>query len=475
MTKVLIINENTLPKSGQHRLTKPKYLFPFSSQHSPTYLRGNFKVVVSELARIITKYQLKKNELNAIGYQYYEGAHKLSEYIANSKQIDFEDDVARVDFIRFIDTYLFNNDGQMKIIHTYLYNFIGESEPNQTVLRSIAEFINSVFVGNNKEIQDIFKNKETDDVLTKLIIEEINCLVEERDNSSKRKYSNILPGFVKLFREDIKFLVQHKDFFIANFEMFMNYYIFMYICQSVIQFEKLLQGNEEEVQPIYFALDWEAVTKKRPVANHISGYKFIKEHANNLFANEFVLRLLSHNTFNADSEGDLKDSLEVYSYQKLITEIEARGESSVQQCVVDLKNMIQNYIEWAKVEDPPEIPNSIKELLTVLLRLVKKEMPLGVQVRYGQSLDYLGHGMFLKQRGSLGYLLNVQHDFLMLMTAVIVKDERMPFKTLLKEFEKRGIAFDRHSIEEIVTLFNNHNILDKKSDSGDAQYVKPIL
>ncbi|MGR5981745.1 DNA phosphorothioation-dependent restriction protein DptG [Bacillus cereus] len=27
----------------------------------------------------------------------------------------------------------------------------------------------------------------------------------------------------------------------------------------------------------------------------------------------------------------------------------------------------------------------------------------------------------------------------------------------------------------IIELFDSHNILDKKSDSGDAQYVKRIL
>ena len=43
------------------------------------------------------------------------------------------------------------------------------------------------------------------------------------------------------------------------------------------------------------------------------------------------------------------------------------------------------------------------------------------------------------------------------------------------EFEKRGIALDRYSKKEVMNLFDNLNIIDKKSDSGDAQYVKPIL
>ena len=74
-----------------------------------------------------------------------------------------------------------------------------------------------------------------------------------------------------------------------------------------------------------------------------------------------------------------------------------------------------------------------------------------------------------------GYVLNIKHDFLLLLTAVSVKDNRIPLKDLFVEFEKRGVAFDQYSKKEIISLLDSHNILDKKSDSGDAQYVKPIL
>ena len=48
-------------------------------------------------------------------------------------------------------------------------------------------------------------------------------------------------------------------------------------------------------------------------------------------------------------------------------------------------------------------------------------------------------------------------------------------KQLFIEYEKRGVYFDRYSRESIVELLNKLNLIEKKSDSGDAQYVKPIL
>ena len=471
MEPVLVVDDIQWPSTVKHTLSKPKKLFPFITKNT-TQLAGNFHIVISEMARNITRYELKKHELDKIMYQYHEGAQKLSEFIANSEAIDFQgDDEAKVDFIRFIDAYLFKGD-QINIIHSYLYNFIGESESNQSMLRNLAEFLSNVFVGDDEEIHKIFKDKETDDILTKLIITEIDKLVETKKGGAYELYSNIFPNLTQLYRDDIKFLMKHKEYFIANFELITNFYSLMYTIQSVIQFEKLTKGDYENAQPMYFALEWESVTKKRAVAGNLTGYKFVKEYATNLFAHEYVLRLLSHNIFNKHIE----TGKEVMGYSTLLHQIESHGPQYVAQFQEDLKRLIETYRKWSeKDHEPFVLGETTEERINQLFNLVSQRMHDDAQKKFGQSIEFLGRGTFLKQRGSLGYLFNITHDFLILMTAVIVKDERMPFKTLLKEFEKRGVAFDRHSVEEIIAVFNSHNILDKKSDSGDAQYVKPIL
>ena len=48
-------------------------------------------------------------------------------------------------------------------------------------------------------------------------------------------------------------------------------------------------------------------------------------------------------------------------------------------------------------------------------------------------------------------------------------------KRLFKEYEKRGIYLDGTSKEYLQEFFTKLNLIDKKSDSGDAQYVKRIL
>ena len=46
---------------------------------------------------------------------------------------------------------------------------------------------------------------------------------------------------------------------------------------------------------------------------------------------------------------------------------------------------------------------------------------------------------------------------------------------MFKEYEKRGVYLDRTSKEILQEYFAKLNIIDKKSDSGDAQYVRRIL
>lgn len=471
MEQILLKNEIDFPKTVTHTLRDSKKLFPFRTKNT-AHIKGNFNIVISDLARLITGYKLNTKKLDELAFHHFEGSNKLSEFIANSDQIQFGSEEAKVDFIRFIDNYLFN-DENINIIHTYLYNFIGESEVNQSILRNLAEFIKDVLIAQDSEIKEIFTDKETDDILMKLILGEVDQLISSKPLKHEQGYSDILPIFTQIFREDLKFLMKHKDYFIANFEVIINYYTFMYAIQCLRKFGKFTNGNFGETEPLYFALEWEAVTKKRPVASSLHGYKLVKEQSMDLFPHEYTLRLLSYNIFNRMADGK-----EIVDYSTLYKQIESHGEHYIAQFKKDLKELIQTYSNWAnKGKEIPELEfeETVDGLFNQLFKLVKDKMNDGAMANYGSSIEKLGQGVFLKSRGNLGNLLNISHDFLILMTSVIVKDKRMPFKTLLLEFEKRGIIFDRYSIEEIINLFNNHNILDKKSDSGDVQYVKPIL
>ena len=56
-----------------------------------------------------------------------------------------------------------------------------------------------------------------------------------------------------------------------------------------------------------------------------------------------------------------------------------------------------------------------------------------------------------------------------------IRKDKIKLKDLFEEYKRRGIYFDRDSQSKIVDLFEKLNIIEKKSDSGDAQYVRSIL
>ena len=54
-------------------------------------------------------------------------------------------------------------------------------------------------------------------------------------------------------------------------------------------------------------------------------------------------------------------------------------------------------------------------------------------------------------------------------------DGKVKLSVLFDKFEERGLVFDRESKRKIIELFEKMNFLEKRSDSGDAQYVKSDL
>ncbi|WP_375105968.1 DNA phosphorothioation-dependent restriction protein DptG [Lysinibacillus fusiformis] len=470
MDRVLKIEDIDLLQGKFHILKKPRQIFPFNT-HGARTVQNNFRPVVSELARLITNLKIDQKQLDDLQYEHLKGVQKISEYIGRNTDLDFmNDEVAKVNFIRFLEEFLFKSgSGDINIVHPYLYN-IGDCNTKDAVVKNLSSFSKEILIGDDPELQKIFTKIEADDVLMDLIVSSLQkLLVENKKGQKARNYQDLFPHLTKLYREDLHFMMQHNEFFLENFEVLTNYYTFMYAVQGTIQFPKFTNGNYDEATPLYFVLDWESITKKRSAASPVLGYKMVKQYASQLFAHEHVLGQLSYNILNKDN-----DYSEVKNYRDLVEEIDSLGSKYTEQFRNDLKDWIKAYSAWAEIETP-NLGDSVEDLLKMLLEQVIEGMNDKAQEKYGSSIEHIGLGTFLKQRGSLGYLFNITHDFLMMMTAVIVKDERMPLKTLLGEFEKRGMAFDRFSIIEIVTLFNTHNLLDNKSDSGDAQYVKPIL
>ena len=459
-----------LAEKKKHDTGRVMDVVPFLSKRTQS-LTTQFYKMIGEYVRHITEIKVDEKAISSEILEYETEKNVLSEHIAS--KIEFEDDEARYDFVRFIDEYLFKQE-RMNTIHPYLFNFIPIEKKLTNEFSKYAEFLQDVLLQKERNITGFFSDKEANDILTELIITNLDILTKKDNgaNTKKGSYQPFLNHISELYREDLNFLTQYKEYFIQAFPMLTHHYAFMYVCQLLWNLEQYEGGDMNKVYPFYYAFDWESLTKRREAAHPMKGYKFIQERSENLFPHIHTLSQISHNKLNEDYLES--EPWAVMSYHEIFTKVSSKGEEYKAHFLSDLNGWIKDYCSWQNISSPQEsdfLENALRNLFTCL----KEGTSSTVAIKFGKNIEDLGSSMFLKRRGSIGYVFNLKHEFILLLVAVSVKNERIPLNQLYAELEKRGVALDYYSRQELVNLLDSHNILDKKSDSGDAQYVKPIL
>lgn len=456
-------------KNRKHDTGQARDILPFLTKRTGA-VRNQFNNITGEFTRNICQLKLDENSTKTDEFYYTYEENILSENIARNVEFDNEDD--QYDFTRFLDQYLFNGE-KINPIHPFLFNYIKVDKKNKNEFSKYAQFMNDVFVKGDGKIRTIFNNKDADDILTELILSKMDGLKEDT-KSTNNQYESLIEPLSDLYKEDLLYLSKHKEYFLNTFPLLTHFYVFIYACQIIYKFEQFTNANYSFVQPLYFSLDWESISKRRKVADEIEGLRFIKTKSINLFPHIHTISQISHLVFQSKVTGEKDEIIPFVPYSIALEKIRAKGDEYANSFLQELNKWIINYATYWKIEIPAN-SDSIELAFETLFKCLKKGVNEGVADKYGKNIDDLGFNQFIKNRGSLGQVLNIKHDFLLLLTAVSVKDKRIPLNDLFIEFEKRGVAFDRYSKREIIQVLDRLNIIDKKSDSGDAQYVKPIL
>ena len=82
---------------------------------------------------------------------------------------------------------------------------------------------------------------------------------------------------------------------------------------------------------------------------------------------------------------------------------------------------------------------------------------------------------FLQNRKRSGYVLTLDNEMLTFLIALFTKSKKTKLEDMYKLFNSYGIHFNRGSRIAIEEYLLKLNLLDRKSDSGEAQYVTVIL
>lgn len=469
-----------LGKNARHEVGHALDIVPFLTKRTRR-IRGNFNNVLGEFVRRVCNLELDLSALDSPEYTYFpdednnkdENLENLIWYFADKIKTNNEDE--QFDLIRFLKEYLFNKD-EIKIIHPFMFNYIQVNKKDKNEFSKYGRFMCDVLVKDKARFQEVFNDDQTTDILTQLIVNQKDILVE--GNIEAREYDSLLSPITTLYEEDIFYLSKHKEYFLDSFGLLTHFYVFMYVCQLMIKFESFTKANYDSLEPLYYSLEWEKLSRRRRAVDDLNSLKGIFSIQSKFFSHIHALSQLSHNKTNIkESELDTKRKIRVQTYPQIKRLIE-EGELDEEKFTNDLRNWMRKYTSIFQKEFKDSYEPRFENLddgFKEMFELVNRGTNAQVREKFGKNLEDLGADEFIKSRGNLGRVFNITHQFFLLLTAVCVKDERIPVNKLFDEYEKRGIRLDRQSKAEAVYTLDKLNLIDKKSDSGDAQYVKPVL
>ncbi|WP_141333668.1 DNA phosphorothioation-dependent restriction protein DptG, partial [Brevibacillus agri] len=202
---------------GKHDTGEVIAILPFSSK-SAKEVRDHFFEVLGELVRNICELELKRKKRKPEDELSYTSNPVIEQIL---REIEYSAD-DEYDLERFLNQHLFGQDNRIKITHPYLYNLI--PVPEKDVFKKFGHFIHNVLIQENEEIIALFKAKETNDILTELILNKLE--LPKREGIQKKEYQPLLDGFTKLYQEDLLYISKHKEYFISNFPLLTHFYIF---------------------------------------------------------------------------------------------------------------------------------------------------------------------------------------------------------------------------------------------------------
>lgn len=457
--KQLNVNFNT--RKCKHNINKNTPLLPFKTREPERVIFENgFYRILGEFARL--ELDKKWDDNLDIENLFYDIKNDHDE-------VDIEPGTEEY-LKKLIKEYLFNEKNELVILNPYLFLYIPLSNNKRSKGQAdIALFFRDIFGKDNLKLKNFFKNKETTHSFIKFIL---NYIPKLPDEETPVKYVRKFDNIVNLFKEDINFAVDYTDFLIENINKIFSYYYFFYTSQLILKLSKGFNSENDEIDDLYFLLDWEKASKNRKTIS--KGYKFLKEKNRYTFTRICLIDQL--NTL-LGTEGYLEYDM-LNFYNDLDYESQRNLISYLKKWVATYQYIIDMDENNFSIEDyKNDLPNDFKELINILFESLndKKGIDQGTKSRYALNLEEISKKYFLKKRGSYGYVFNIDRDTLLVLTTLCVKNEKIKLNQLFKEYERRGLYFDRYSKKEIVDFLNDLNLIDKKSDSGDAQYVKPIL
>jgi len=264
----------------------------------------------------------------------------------------------------------------------------------------------------------------------------------------------------KFFTQDFNYLLSNPHTFKSNIDTFLKFYLFTYSAQLTLNVQTTT-FEEPSLKPLYFILNHEQASTERKSLGR-NGYKTLIDKTRYLFPYLSLLEFLA----NATEKKDLK-----------LFDLATINDTSENIQVID--NITKIFRHARSLSEPGLITSStiedaLKNLLNTAFEQFKGDKKAVID-RFISAYEKQISGPFIQSRGRSGKVLVLDQDTVLLLTNLSIgTNEKLRFQDLLIEFKNRGVFFDPKSEDILLDLYERVGNIERKSDSGDAVYVRAI-
>ena len=327
-----------------------------------------------------------------------------------------------------------------------------------------------------KSILDVVKSDsdKKNNALEQLVLDVIEKQKTDPKSDDNKPYFRVTNALKEHFVSDYKYILSDQRKSREYLADLLELYFFMYTCQVCLILNRFTEASRNEILPIYFCLEWEKTSQSRPC--YTDGWQKVQQQIDRMFCHAVTLELLNQ----TENENDQFDYISINDY---ITNNPAKN-CDVASDIIDVADLYRESIRDCKELLSEVVYDNSNGLDTsaairYLFASVKYQFEYGnrqaAYPRYAKKFKVFCQ-RYLRARGRSGSMLVLSEDLLIFLTKICIKDnERMRLNDVFLEMQERGIFLDEISKDQIAEYYERQNLIEKKSDSGDAKYVKRIL
>lgn len=391
-------------------------------------------------------------------------------------------------FIHIAESLFFNGQELIKFSvesQAYLY-----WKRKDSGLENIADFICKIFVSD--DIARLWQDKKgiPENIFQQLLNQSLPRLKDkptrERkpDDPKDPEYHVINPKVIELFREDFEFLNKDKQGFLAQSDLLFKYYYFFYVTQLAFTVNMFFDAGVS-IAPLYFTIESETVSENRKTIRQ--GWKMLEPKLVNLMSHSVNLDMVNRLPLPARDGGydylDLKKLFEEQTPEEAAKLTEYIGElNTFYTSVVPVEKSTWSDFDgdFERKTKYRQFSNEQERKVFELFQRIEYQFDHSSRKSKRQSFAnwflFFCKENFLKNRGRNGYSLNLSHEMLIFLTKICIGERpKIRLNDLMQAFRERGIQFDEASKRVILEIYEKINLIEKKSDSGDAQYIRQVL